>query len=546
MHDLPTQIGRYRVLGLLGTGGMAEVFLAKLVGPRGFERPVVIKRILPHLAREQHFRDMFLDEARIVSGIQHQNVVHVQELCQEDGDLFMVMEYLEGESAAGLARRLSAKRKLLSFGLAAHVVGDICNGLHAAHNLKDSAGRIQNLVHRDVSPANIFITYDGGVKVLDFGIAVASNRVSRTEAGQVKGKYAYMSPEQCKGKPLDRRSDVFSLGTVLYEISTCRRLFKRDSDMLTLQAICSEGVVAPSKLVTNYPASLEAVIMKALAKRREDRYQSALDMRRDLLEVSRELNGDKIPEESLARVMHKLFVDRIEQKHSLLSRIRAGNDVTTVPAAEVDSSVELPAAGFSEDLQSSSAVSIHSTSLAVARSRPKAIYGIVAAALVMGVGLFAGGLAWEQHSAAQAAHAAADAAQAPAPPNAPTPAEPAIPPAPPAEPDKVSVALESQPPGARVYLNGRPRGETPVRLNLERSSKPLELAVKLDGYVPHSERVTPDVDQKLRLVMLKSPAPVAAPPPSGPVMRKAPVKARPAPPPKAEPTPAEDPYKRFN
>ena len=357
LSNFPPQIGRYQMLGLLGTGGMAEVLLARLVGPSGFQRPVVIKRILPHLAREQHFRDMFLDEARIVAGINHQNVVHVHELCQEDGELFMVMEYLEGESAAGLARRLSTKRKLLSFGLAAHVVAEVSNGLHAAHNLRDTEGRPQNLVHRDVSPANIFVSYDGGVKMLDFGIAVAADRVSRTEAGQVKGKYAYMSPEQCKGKALDRRSDVFSLGTVLYEISTCRRLFKRDSDMLTLQAVCSEEVLPPSQLVTNYPPALEAVVLTALQKNKEDRYQSALELRRDLLEVSRQLNEGRIPEESLARVMHKLFEERIEQKRSLLSRIQAGSEVTSVPLAEADASIELPAVAFAEDLQSESAVS---------------------------------------------------------------------------------------------------------------------------------------------------------------------------------------------
>jgi len=546
-NDLPTQIGRYRVLGLLGTGGMAEVFLAKLVGFSGFERPIVIKRILPHLAREKHFRDMFLDEARIVASIQHQNVVHVQELCQEEGELYMVMEYLEGESAAGLARRLSAKRKLLSYGLAAHVVGEICNGLHSAHNLKDAEGRLQNLVHRDVSPANIFITYDGGVKILDFGIAVAADRVSRTEAGQVKGKYAYMSPEQCQGKPLDRRSDVFSLGTVLYEISTCRRLFKRDNDLLTLKAICEEEIVAPSKQVSSYPPALEAVVMKALQRDREDRYQSALEMRRDLLEVSRQLNEDRVPEESLARVMHKLFVDRIDQKHSLLSRIRAGSDVTSVPAAEVDSSVELPAAAFSEDLiQSPPSVSIVGTrgtaSMPTTSPRKKVWLGLAVGLLVVGL---AGVAALQLKGTAEVGSPEGHSVSAP--PGAPARA-PAQRPAVPAK-AQISVALESQPPGARVYLNGRPRGETPVRLQLQRSSEPMELAVKLEGYLPHSERVTPDVDQKLRVMMQKSPSkpePAARPAPrrSAPSIRKAPSKPKPAPVP--EPKVEDDPYKRFN
>ncbi len=531
-NNLPTQLGRYRVLGLLGTGGMAEVFLAKLLGPSGFERPVVIKRILPHLAREQHFRDMFLDEARIVAGIQHQNVVHVQELCQQDGELFMVMEFLEGESAAGLARRLSAKRKLLSFGLAAHIVAEICSGLHSAHNLKDSEGNIQHLVHRDVSPANIFVTYDGGVKILDFGIAVAENRVSKTEAGQVKGKYAYMSPEQCKGKPLDRRSDVFSLGTVLYEISTCRRLFKRESDMMTLQAICSEAVVPPSKLVTNYPPSLEAVIMKAIARDRKDRYQSALEMRRDLLEVSRELNEGKIPEESLSRVMHKLFVDRIEQKHRMLSRIRSGSDVTSVPAAEVDSSIDLPAAAFTEELQSESAVSIQTSALRAPTRPASGRWQLKAGGAAIAIGLSVGGFVLMS--------------AAPAPPTLPPPVAPkVVAPVVPALPEVVTLAIESKPAGARIYVNGRPRGETPITMELPRGEAKMDLKVTLEGHVDYEEQVVPDMNQRLRLSMVPLRVPIRPPSPDRrrrpATVRKAPVKV-----PKPAAPVEEDPYKRFN
>ncbi|MCA9550812.1 MAG: serine/threonine protein kinase [Myxococcales bacterium] len=533
MSNFPPQIGRYQVLGILGTGGMAEVLLARVVGPSGFQRPVVIKRILPHLARAEHFRNMFLDEARIVAGISHQNVVHVHELCQDDGELFMVMEYLEGESAAGLARRLSSKRKLLSFGLAAHIVAEAADGLHAAHNLRDPSGRFQNLVHRDVSPANIFVSYDGGVKILDFGIAVAADRVARTEAGQVKGKYAYMSPEQCRGKALDRRSDIFSLGTVLYEISTCRRLFKRDSDMLTLQAICAEAVVPPSELVANYPAALEAVVMKALAKDKADRYQSALEMRRELLEVSRLLNEGKVPEESLGRVMHKLFEERIEQKHALLSRIESGSEVTAVPLAEADSSVELPAVAFAEDPRSESAVSIPSGQLVRPRNRRVAL--VAAAVLLLGLGI-AGGLAMTGQDAE---------AEAPATPAA------AVEPAAPAEPQTVAVNVDSRPAGARVFMAGEPKGETPLRLEVARGAVPIEVTLELDGYTKVLERVVPDMDQKIQLVLVRAPPKVAAesPRPASRVARPPPPPVRrppPAAPEEPKPKPEEDPYKRFN
>src|SRR5262245_61887209 len=213
------RIGRYEVVGELAIGGMATILLGRLVGPRGFEHPVVIKRILPHLAKMPEFVDMFVDEARIVAGIRHPNVVQVTELGCEGDELFLVMEYLEGESVGGLLRRIWTQDGEIDRALAVYIVAEACAGLHAAHELTDEAGKLRGLVHRDISPQNMFVTYSGAVKVLDFGIAQAADRLTRTEAGQVKGKFAYMSPEQCLSQPLDRRSDVFALGVVLYELT---------------------------------------------------------------------------------------------------------------------------------------------------------------------------------------------------------------------------------------------------------------------------------------------------------------------------------------
>ncbi|MEM7674718.1 MAG: serine/threonine-protein kinase, partial [Myxococcota bacterium] len=318
MTHLPPHIGEYEILGLLGTGGMAEVFLGRFKGPADFQRPVVVKRILPHLARQKNFVNMFRDEARIAARINHRNVVQVHELGEDEDELYLVMEYLGGESAAGIARQLARRKKLMSFGLCAHLLGEVCAGLHAAHELRDETGRPLHIVHRDVSPANIFITYEGSVKILDFGIAVAANRLSITDAGQVKGKYAYMSPEQCRGKKLDRRSDIFSIGTVLYELSTCRRLFKRSSDMETLDAICSDSILPPSRLVNNYPPELEQICLKALQNDPENRYATAAEMRGDLVELARVLNKDKVPERALAKVMRRLFSDRMLHKQRML------------------------------------------------------------------------------------------------------------------------------------------------------------------------------------------------------------------------------------
>ena len=289
------RVGRYEVAGRLATGGMAEILLGRLVGPSGFERPLVIKRILPHLAEQQSFVSMFLDEARLAAQIRHPNVVSVSELGQEGDDLYLVMEYLEGENAAGLIRRSMVTGKNTDFALCAYIVAEACAGLHAAHELTDPDGNPLRLVHRDVSPQNIFVTYGGAVKVLDFGIAKAADRITQTEAGQLKGKFDYMSPEQCRGRALDRRSDVFALGIVLYELTTRKRLFKRSNKLAMLEAVCRDPIYPPSKLIKGYPAALERVLMKALKRDPDARYATAAEMRRDLLSAMREMNAPVAP-----------------------------------------------------------------------------------------------------------------------------------------------------------------------------------------------------------------------------------------------------------
>ena len=604
MTALPEHIGRYQILGLLGTGGMAEILLARVNGPSGFERPVVIKRILPHLAREQRFRDMFLDEARIVAGIRHQNVVNVHELGQEGNDLYLVMEYLEGESASTLARRLASNRKLLNFGLCAHLMAEIAAGLHAAHQLEGPDGESQGLVHRDVSPANVFLTYTGGVKMIDFGIAVAADRVSRTEAGQVKGKYAYMSPEQCMGVQLDRRSDVFSMGIVLYELSTCRRLFKRQSDMLTLQAICHEEVIPPSQLVPEYPPELERVCLKALSKALDQRYQSAQEMRRDLIEVSRQLNGSKIPEESLAKVMRRLFPDRIEEKRALLTKLRAGERVAELPAADVDEQIEIESvqAGILPNLSM-----LHSVTMA-ASSPLRASTGTgTGSASQPSLTSLPGSADAVSYSVVAGAEGTGSISRSDLRPSPRAPSEPSIDLQPGLRPYRkalwaggllaaafvlvgtmaittmserradadvqaretrqVEFTVATAPEGAEVLWGGELKGKSPVSFKVDRSMVRNQLELRLEGYESIRERLVPDRDQRLRLVLPALPEPepepvaeVAAPAPK-PAPRRRPVVRTPRPAPKPAPTPqpvaekkrpakeekkAENPYARFN
>lgn len=343
------QLSRYQVIGELATGGMAEILLAKLAGPKGFERLVVIKRILPHLAKKRSFIDMFVDEARICASIHQKNVVQVHELCQDDDELFLVMEYLEGESLSGLIRRLIARDQQLNFGLVAHIIAEACAGLHAAHELCSKDGASLHVVHRDISPQNLFITFSGEVKVLDFGIAKASGRITDTKAGTLKGKFAYMSPEQCRGNELDRRSDLFSLGTVLHELSTCRQLFGRDSDLMILKAICEQDIVVPSQRREKYPKELERICMKALARSRRERYQDAAEMRQDLFGFLHGRGLQTDPERVLAQTMRELFSDRIAEKREMVSRIESGCIEISLPAVEADLSVEVPGASYQDD-----------------------------------------------------------------------------------------------------------------------------------------------------------------------------------------------------
>jgi serine/threonine-protein kinase len=408
---LPTSIGRYEVLGELATGGMAEILLGRVTGPSGFERPVVIKRILPHLARQKPFVAMFLDEARIVAQIRHPNVVHVQELAQDGAELYLVMEYLEGESLAGVVKRLLVKQRSIPGVLAAHIVAEACSGLHAAHELRSDDGAPQNLVHRDVSPQNVFVTYQGQVKVIDFGVAKAADRIARTEAGQVKGKFEYMAPEQVRGEPIDRRTDVFALGVLLYELGTMRRLFKRFNQLAIVKAITEDPIVPPSRVAPDFPARLEPICMRALARVPASRYATAAEMRKDLLAATRDMNGPDEPGDELARIMHDLFLDRMEEKRELLRKMRAGSDVTYVPAGETDEGVDVP--GLDDALPTETTSSLDATPRPPRRTRLLLAVGAVA--------LAAGAAGLVRVRADRTAMSAASPAPTPTPTPIPTP-----------------------------------------------------------------------------------------------------------------------------
>ena len=305
------RVGRYEVISHLATGGMAQIYLAKQTGLGQFERHVVLKTILRERAADQRFVTMFLDEAKLAATLNHQNVAQVYEVDQADGAYFMAMEFVHGENARAILETTLRRGWTIPLELAVMIISGAAAGLHHAHERKGKGGQPLNIVHRDVSPANIMVGYDGSVKVLDFGIAKAEERATKTVGGTIKGKYGYMSPEQCKGKPIDRRSDIFALGICLYELTTLRRAFKGNDDFETMKRIVAGDVVLPSVAVPGYPRELEAIILTAMANDPNARFQSAQELIEalDAFTFRAKLTGSNT---AMGRFMVQLFGSRRE------------------------------------------------------------------------------------------------------------------------------------------------------------------------------------------------------------------------------------------
>ncbi len=256
---------------------MATVYVARQIGAAGFERLVVVKRVHRHLLENASFTDMFLDEARVASMIHHPNVVPVVDVVEAEGELFLVMNYIDSATVAKLRHAAGKAKQRIPPAIAARIVGDALAGLHAAHEAVDMQGAPLDVVHRDVSPQNIIVGADGVGRLIDFGIAKAQRRITETQTGSLKGKYGYMSPEQSQGKDLDRRSDVFAMGVVLYEMLTNERLFASDNEFETIRRIHEAPITNPSIKVSTVPAALDAVVQKALSRPVDQRYANAAE-----------------------------------------------------------------------------------------------------------------------------------------------------------------------------------------------------------------------------------------------------------------------------
>ena len=311
-------IGRYEVIYPVGSGGMASVYMGRLGGPAGFEKYVAIKLIHPHLAGQKRFVEMFLDEARLSAKIHHPNVCEVSEVAQENDQYYMVGEFVLGQSLDKLMERLLSTKMNLPLGCCAQICAQICYGLHAAHETRDGNERLLNLVHRDMSPQNVLISYEGLVKIIDFGIAWARDRITQTESGLVKGNFAYVSPEQILGRKLDRRSDLFSLGVILYKLTTQRHPFDCDSQVQRINKIVAGSFVRPGEVDPSIHPSLEGIILRAMASSPEARYASAEIMGKKLEDFARS-TGDDISNMAFASLMKALFRVELEDHQAKLS-----------------------------------------------------------------------------------------------------------------------------------------------------------------------------------------------------------------------------------
>ncbi len=471
--------GRYDLIRKIAAGGMGQVLLARK-GAEGFEKLVVIKRILPHLVEDEEFFTMFIDEAKITMRLDHPNIARINEFGSENNVHYIEMEYVAGEDLRRLEKLCQATNTQIPLGVILRVIADAAAGLDFAHKAKDSKGTPLNLVHRDVSPQNILIGFDGAVKLIDFGVAKAMGRAQHTATGILKGKFPYMSPEQAEGLDLDPRSDVFALGIVLWEQLTGRRLFKGENDLATQRLVKACVVEPPSKWNPALPAGLDAVVLKSLAKLPQDRYADAGEFRMALEEFALK---NSIPASSahLSSFMQSLYSERIAREQ----------DPKTL---EEDSGLTAMDMGgpVSHDAKTAGQRGVQVGNVAKPkRSNAPLILGAVALLAAVGGGVWFATRPTETVVVPQPIH------PQPVAPTVVKAAEPKV--------EPLVLALTSEPEGAEVEIGGEKKGLTPLEVRLEVAKLPTLLKLSYDGYEVHQSTLTASVGPSLTIELKKKP-----------------------------------------
>jgi len=339
-------LGRYRLLGRIGEGGMAEVYRAMMIGPEGFERELVLKRILPRLSASGDFKTMFIREAKIAAQMLHPNIVQIYEFGQAEGGYFIAMESVQGVTLRELLTTLRKDERAIPYNVAADITKQICVGLDYAHTLRGYDGGPLEIVHQDISPTNIMLAFTGTVKILDFGIARAAEFAEEeAKKGMIKGKVSYLSPEQIFVRPFDARADIFALGVVFHEMLTGRRLFQSRNDINKMRELLAAPILPPSAIDAMIPRELDRIVMKALEIDPKDRYQSSADMAADL---ERTLIAARYSSRELSKLLHGLYsandepvvvIDAADEKDALEHTVAITSTQTLPPAEQTRSSI---------------------------------------------------------------------------------------------------------------------------------------------------------------------------------------------------------------
>ena len=481
MHAL----GPYLLVRRIGRGGMAEIFLARREGPEGFAKTVALKCILPHLADQPDLVTMFLDEARLAARLSHPHIVQIHDFGCVDNTYFIAMEYVAGEDLTTVLGQARENGQLPPPTVSAAILAAACDALHYAHELPDEHGSPLRLIHRDVSPSNLLLSYDGVVKLADFGIARAERRVSQTHAGGIKGKYAYVAPEVVAGRDFDARSDLFSLGVVGYELIAGKRPFESSRDPAVLRAAHEQPIVPPSQLA-RVPAELEAIVLRALARDPDERYPTAHAMQIDLERylVSTGTTGTRL---QLADYMRGLFgADRADGRRAAGAELPPGAATETMPEQPADHTVldaSMASVPFTND-------TVLGAPTVVEQRRPRWRWLVIAVSLVASGGAAA---VWLRPNASPAAPSL-DAAVATPVADAEVPADAApidagvavVHRAPVHQPD-ATFSLQVTP-AATVLVDGARLGQSPIKHAL-RPGKHRVVVVSSDGC-----RVSYDID----------------------------------------------------
>jgi serine/threonine-protein kinase len=548
-------LGKYRLIASLGEGGMATVFLAIVEGRAGFQKLVVVKVMRETLARDTDALTMFEQEARIASRLNHPNIVQTNEVGEDRGAHFITMEYLEGQP---LHQILTANRRgeplLLSLHL--RILADSLAGLHYAHELADFDGKPLNLVHRDVSPHNVFVTYDGAVKIIDFGIAKSALDESKTATGILKGKLAYMAPEQLLGIPLDRRADVYAVGVMLWEAAAGRRLRKAMPEAPLLHSIVNDDVPSPLEVNPACSEALAAICTKALARSRDDRYATAQELQYEIESVLESTEVDRDGTKHLNRSMGAFVSEKFADERSRIRRLverRLAGAAPAVPTGtaggdtmvdEPDRAVSGPKASAA-DASDGAPVSAASATLASAGDPPRVRWmrlAVIAGAFVV----LAGGVtvvAVRPEATVDAATAAAVTPATTAPEASPAPPPEATGGDTPPQPTgSVRISISSAPPTARIFVDGKPLAGNPATLDTARDEATQHsIRVEAVGFAAQASTVAFDRNLDLVFTLVKSAGAPATPQRrgAGRAVAPAPVTtAEPPPPAAAPPAPA--------